>query len=94
MINAIKIEPKDNVVIVIKDIKKDENINFLDNSKAITIIAKDNIPIYHKVSIKDINNGENIVKYEEHIGKASKNISVGEHVHVHNVLDSRENLKE
>ncbi|MEL7569849.1 MAG: UxaA family hydrolase, partial [Eubacteriaceae bacterium] len=45
------------------------------------------IPYGHKVAVIAINKGELINKYGEEIGIASKDITPGEHVHVHN-LDS------
>ena len=36
--------------------------------------------------------GTEVVKYGEHIGLAACDIHVGEHVHVHNVQNHRENL--
>ena len=38
---------------------------------------------------KNIDSGENIIKYGEIIGKASKPIKTGEHVHVHNIESTR-----
>ena len=55
--------------------------------KAIT-----DVPMYHKVAIKEMPKGTEVVKYGEHIGLAACDIHVGEHVHVHNVQNHRENL--
>ena len=49
----------------------------------------DPIPFGHKVCLKSINKGEPIIKYDQIIGFASKNINAGEHVHSHN-LEFRE----
>ena len=48
--------------------------------------------MYHKVAIKEMPKGTEVVKYGEHIGLAACDIHVGEHVHVHNVQNHRENL--
>ena len=45
----------------------------------------DPIPFGHKVCLKPINKGDPIIKYDQIIGFASKNISAGEHVHSHNL---------
>ena len=45
----------------------------------------DPIPFGHKVCLKPINKGEPIIKYDQIIGFASKNINAGEHVHSHNL---------
>lgn len=93
MSNVIKISPEDNVGVVIDEIKKGDHLKFTENDgKSIEFKALDDIRIYHKVAIVEIKADEHIVKYGEHIGVAGKNIAVGEHVHVHNVLDKREDL--
>jgi altronate dehydratase small subunit len=57
-----------------------------------TVTAINDIQIYHKIAIKGIKKGEPVIKYGQHIGVAKKDIKVGEHVHVHNVISHRENL--
>ena len=49
------------------------------------ITTVDSIPFGHKVCLKTINKGEPIIKYDQIIGFASKNINPGEHVHSHNL---------
>ena len=39
----------------------------------------------HKYALRDIAEGENIVKYGQPIGHATRAIAKGEHVHTHNV---------
>ena len=39
----------------------------------------------HKYAVKDIANGENIIKYGQPIGHAVTDIKKGEHVHTHNI---------
>jgi len=43
------------------------------------------IPFGHKVCLKSINKGDPIIKYDQIIGFASKDIQAGEHVHSHNL---------
>ena len=51
----------------------------------ILVEALDAVPFGHKVAARDIPAGEPVLKYSEAIGRASKEIKRGEHVHVHNV---------
>ena len=39
----------------------------------------------HKYALRDIREGENIIKYGQPIGHATCDIKTGEHVHTHNV---------
>jgi altronate hydrolase len=57
-----------------------------DNLK-LTITQK--IPRGHKVASKAVTKGDGIIKYGERMGHATKDISIGEHVHTHNVLGDR-----
>ena len=92
MLNAMIIDVKDNVAVAIEPITAGETITYLCEGKEVTLTAAQDIIIYHKLARTDITKGEPIVKYGEHIGIAGCDIKAGEHVHVHNVEDHRENL--
>lgn len=64
---------------------KDEVIINEKDNVGITLTGKDNIPAGHKFALKDIKNGEYVIKYGEIIGRASAEIKKGEWVHTHNV---------
>lgn len=83
----IKINECDNVIIVLRDYKKDEVID-LEDAK-ITLL--EDINRGHKIAIKNINKGENIVKYGLPIGYALEDIKIGNWVHTHN---TKTNLKD
>ncbi len=91
---ALKVDEKDNVVTALAQIKKGESVEYLDNTDTKIIVAQEDIPIYHKIAICDIQTDEDIVKYGENIGRASKNIINGSHVHTNNIKAHRENLEE
>jgi len=74
----VKLGNKDNVVVALKDIKKGEKIN--DG-----VIARDDIPAGHKLAVTNIPEGKNVIKYDHLIGIATRDIKIGEWVHVHNL---------
>ena len=51
----------------------------------LNLISKDLIPFGHKISLSKINKNDFIYKYGQIIGVASKDITEGEHVHLHNL---------
>ena len=55
----LKINPADNVVVAISDLKAGEAITV--DGHAITL--KEDVPAGHKVTLKDFAQGENIIKY-------------------------------
>ncbi|MFN3699871.1 MAG: UxaA family hydrolase, partial [Dictyoglomus sp.] len=57
--------------------------------KVLEIEVLDDIPLGHKVALKDLNKGDVVIKYGEIIGEATRDIKRGEHVHVHNIKSRR-----
>ncbi|MBR6470145.1 MAG: altronate dehydratase, partial [Lachnospiraceae bacterium] len=49
------------------------------------VTSLEKIPCGHKIAIRDISAGEQVVKYGTVIGTASENIPAGSHVHTHNL---------
>ena len=79
---------KDNVaVVVIEKTSKNQECTgwIMENDKTINIKSINEIPLGHKIALKDLKEGDTILKYGHDIGKVVKSIKKGEHVHVHNV---------
>ncbi len=58
-------------------------------SAAETIELLDDLPSNHKLARRDVAADEPILKYGLSIGKASRPIRRGEHVHAHNIESNR-----
>lgn len=54
-----------------------------------TIIARQPIPIGHKVALEDLRSGDTVIKYGQDIGRMVGDAARGEHVHVHNLKTKR-----
>jgi len=91
-LKAIQINEKDNVAVVTQETAAGARIEVQLAGQQTTVVAKTDIPLFHKVALSDIVGGTPIVKYGEHIGRAGCDIKEGEHVHVHNVSNHREDL--
>ncbi|MEW6454119.1 MAG: UxaA family hydrolase [Pseudomonadota bacterium] len=85
-------DKKDTVgVVVVEGLKKNTDMLCVvthDNS-SFKLKSKMDVPIGHKVALKDIKKGDTIWKYGQDIGIAKSSIGKGEHVHVHNVKTKR-----
>ncbi|WEX09817.1 UxaA family hydrolase [Chelativorans sp. AA-79] len=83
---------EDNVgVVVVEDLKAGTDMLCVvtaDNS-SFQLTAKADVPIGHKVALKDLRNGDTAVKYGEDIGKIIADVEKGGHVHVHNLKTKR-----
>ena len=81
-------DEKDNVgVVVIDSTTKDQEYScwIMENNKTIKIQSTNNIPLGHKIALKDFKQGDTILKYGHDIGKVVASIKKGDLVHVHNV---------
>lgn len=79
---------KDTVAVAVASLKKGEKVK-IENGEQDKIIIKNEISYGHKFAIKNLNAGDEIIKYGEVIGRATKNINKGNHVHVHNIESLR-----
>lgn len=83
---AILLNVNDNVAVVLSPVIKGDIVSIFFNKEVIsTIIALDDIELYHKIAIKKIHNGKEVYKYGNVIGKATGDIEIGQHVHIHNI---------
>jgi altronate hydrolase len=88
--NIIKINGNDNVVVALLDLSKGEVIS-IDNKE---VTLKEDIKKGHKIALKDIKVGENIIKYGAPIGHSIVKIFEGQWIHTHNTRTNLEGINE
>ena len=74
-------DEKDNVgVVVIETTKKGQDCNawIMENDKTINVPSNNEVPLGHKIALKDLKVGDTIFKYGHDIGKVVKEIKKGE----------------
>ena len=59
-----------------------------DNSE-FNMTTHNDVPIGHKIALKDLAEGDTAIKYGEDIGKMVASVKQGEHVHTHNLKTKR-----
>jgi (2R)-sulfolactate sulfo-lyase subunit alpha len=83
---------RDNVgVVVVEDLAAGVEMLCVvtqDNSE-FRCTLNQNVPIGHKVALKDLNVGDTVVKYGQDIGRVTLAVRKGEHVHIHNLKTKR-----
>jgi len=94
-IDAILIKEQDNVATALRDIQSQEKIVVGIGNKTIQIELQEAIAFGHKFAVQHIPLGGHVLKYGEVIGRATQEIQVGTHAHVHNIesLRGRGDLK-
>lgn len=83
---VLQIRPEDNVAVALTDLAKGSELN--TNGLKIRVI--DEIPIGHKVALREIKSGEQVIKYGYSIGLAKNQIQQGQWVHSHNLATGLE----
>ncbi len=85
-------EPDDSVgVVVVEGVKKGDKLNgwVMDGNQSIDFETLSDIPIGHKIALKDLAVGDTVIKYGTDIVKVVKPIKRGDLLHVHNVKTKR-----
>jgi len=84
MARAFVLSTSDNVATLVDPVRIGDAVSLVGEGSAI-VNAKAEIAYGHKLATRAIAKGEAILKYGKVIGQATQAISVGDHVHVHNV---------
>jgi altronate hydrolase len=71
--NVLKVHPKDNVLVALKNLAKGETIS----SNGDDYVLQDNIPAKHKFFVNDMNPGDAVIMYGVLVGKAQNVIPRG-----------------
>lgn len=86
---SIRIHHTDNVATALEALPAGADVDPAHDSSRTPVILIDPIDFGHKFAIREIPAGEAVVKYGASIGRASRHIRAGEHVHVHNTESNR-----
>jgi (2R)-sulfolactate sulfo-lyase subunit alpha len=91
MVSFLIHEKSDNVGVATTDIKAGNTVKglFMDSQEATKVKVLMDIPLGHKVALKNFKPGDAVIKYGHDIGKIVADIRKGEHVHIHNLKTRR-----
>ena len=81
MNDLICIAPQDLAAVALRPLKAGETVRW--NGGEITL--KEDIPMGHKIALREIHRGEAVIKYGFPIGEATADIPAGSHIHTHNL---------
>jgi (2R)-sulfolactate sulfo-lyase subunit alpha len=84
-------EKQDDVGVAVLDIGAGTEIGAatLEGESVGLVKVIQDIPLGHKVALHDLSPDQNVIEYGHPIGHATQKISLGEHVHVHNLRTNR-----
>lgn len=84
-------EPDDDVGVAVMDLATGDQVEAvtLEGEPVMVITLVDDVPLGHKVAMRNLLTDKHILEYGEEIGYASVEIAQGSHVHVHNIKSLR-----
>lgn len=84
-------EASDDVGVAAIDIQAGEEVEAvtLEGKLVTSVKVIENIPLGHKVAMRDMASGKHVQEYSRDIGYATQDIPFGAHVHVHNIKSLR-----
>ncbi len=84
-------EAADDVGVAVLDLKAGSDIGAatLEGESIGSLAIIEDIPLGHKVAMRDLTSGKEVIEYGRAIGKSTQVIAKGAHVHVHNIKTMR-----
>ncbi len=91
MIEFLVHENTDTVGVATVDIKAGTTAKglYMDSQEPVEVKANHDIPLGHKIAMKDHAAGETVYKYGYDIGRVVEAFKKGDHVHIHNLKTKR-----
>ena len=92
MIHFVLHDAGDSVAVVVTEgVKAGMTLNgwIMDEDRMISLPARQDIPIGHKIALKNMTPGDTVLKYGIDMGKVTAPIRAGDHAHVHNIKTKR-----
>ena len=85
----VVLNDQDNVATSLLDLDAGTDVDVPIGGATVSVSVKDRIEFGHKLAIRDVAAGSDILKYGAVIGRASRAIEAGEWVHIHNIESVR-----
>ena len=87
--DAILLDEADDVATALRQIEQGESASIAGPSGLLYVVARETIPIFHKIAIKPLSSGSDVLKYGDSIGVLVTSVKIGALVHVHNLRSNR-----
>jgi len=83
---GLLIDDNDSVVVVLEAVAASDVVAYVSSEGMQgSVVASEAIPPFHKIARKAVGKGAQVIKYGQPIGTAQADITIGCHVHEHNL---------
>lgn len=89
MKSIVVLNDQDNVATSLMALENGQTVVVSVGEETRELTIRSDVPFGHKIAIRSLDFGDDVLKYGEVIGRASRNIEPGDWVHIHNVESAR-----
>ena len=91
MIQFLVHDQRDSVGVAVVDVKAGQSLEgrSLDTNEPVRARSNMDVPLGHKIALRDLKVGDAVIKYGCDIGRVVQRTRAGDHVHVNNVKTKR-----
>jgi len=86
---AIVFDPRDNVATSLSNLREGTEVCVAIGKNIARFRVRQTVPIGHKIALRSLRKGGWVTKYGEVIGRATRTIRKGDHVHIHNIRSAK-----
>jgi (2R)-sulfolactate sulfo-lyase subunit alpha len=81
----------DDVGVAVTDLESSQEVTgvYMTSGKAVKLKSRDAVPLGHKIALRDLAKGADVVKYGVRIGRTVTAVNEGDYVHTHNLKSAR-----
>jgi (2R)-sulfolactate sulfo-lyase subunit alpha len=81
----------DDVGVAVTDLEANQEVTglYMSSGKTVELKSREAVPLGHKIALRDLAEGADVVKYGVRIGRAVKDVREGDYVHTHNLRSAR-----
>jgi (2R)-sulfolactate sulfo-lyase subunit alpha len=81
----------DHVAVAVVDVGQGEEVEiaYLNSDRRVTLQSRGDVPLGHKIALRDLDEGAEVLKYGIPIGRTTTNLRAGDYVHTHNLRTAR-----
>ena len=81
----------DHVAVAVVDVSRGEEVEiaFLNSDRRVTLQSRGDVPLGHKMALRDLDEGVEVLKYGVPIGRTTTDLRAGDYVHTHNLRTAR-----
>jgi (2R)-sulfolactate sulfo-lyase subunit alpha len=81
----------DDVGVAVTDLEANQEVTglYMNSGKTVELKSREAVPLGHKIALRDLEEGADVVKYGVRIGRAVEDVREGDYVHTHNLRSAR-----